>query len=160
MPKTYEPIQTVTVSGSSTTSMAFNSIPSTYTDLVIVWVGSASGSMIKVLNFNGSSSTYSVAAMYNNGSGTKVAANYASPYLDVVNAAANRAMCVVHIFDYANTTTHKNYISRQTCSDISNELVVGKWHSTSAITSLTVNTHSSNAFTDGTTATLYGIKAA
>lgn len=160
MPKTYEPIQTVTVSGSSTTSMVFNTIPQTYTDLVIVWVGSATGSMIKVLNFNGSGSTYTSTVMYNNGSTTRAAANYSSPYLDVVNAAANRAMCVAHIFNYTNTTTNKIYMSRQTCSDISNELIVGTWQSTSAITSLTVNTHSSNAFTDGTTATLYGIKAA
>lgn len=160
MPGTYEPIQTVTVSGSSTTSMVFNSIPSTYKDLVIVWVGSAAASMIKVLNFNGASSTYSCTVMYNQGSVVRAAGNYSSPYLDVVNAGANGAMCIVNIFDYTNTTTYKNYISKQSSSSTSNELIFGTWQSTSAITSLTINTHSSNAFTDGTTATLYGIKGA
>lgn len=159
MPKTYEPIQTVTVSGSSTTTMTFNPIPSTFTDLVLVWVGSGTGSMIKVLNFNGLSSTYSATVMYNNGSANKAAANYSTPYLDVVNAASNRAMCVVQIFNYANTTTYKNYMSRQTCHAISNELLIGTWQSTSAITSLTITT-TANAYADGTTATLYGIKAA
>lgn len=160
MPKTYEPIQTVTVSGSSTTSMVFNTIPQTYTDLVLVWVGSATGSMIKVINFNSGGSSFSMSTMYNNGSTTRAAGNYSSGYLDVVNAGTNRSMCVAHIFNYTNTTTNKIYMSRQTCSDVSNELCVGTWQSTSAITSLTVNTHSSNPFTDGTTATLYGIKAA
>jgi hypothetical protein len=160
MPSTYEKIATNTL-GSSTSTVTFSSISSTYTDLVLVIEGALTGSAIKLIYFNGdTAANYSISTLIGvtgNASGTS--ANYAFSYIDVYNSAASRFMNVVKIMNYSNTTTYKTFFARQDSPSTSVEQIIGSWRSTAAITSVRVDT-TSNAFAAGTTFALYGIKAA
>jgi hypothetical protein len=154
---TYEPLATNTLSTSAAT-VTFSSISGSYTDLILVINGTLTGSAIKYINFNGVTTTYSTTVLYGAG-GTASSARYSEPYLDVANSATNPFVNIAQIMDYSNSTTFKTYLARQGAPAASTEAIVGLWRSTSAITSLSVNT-TSNAFATGTTFTLYGIKEA
>ena len=69
MALTYDPIATTTISGSSTNTYTFSSIPSTYTDLVLAFAnfqGTTNYSF--ALRFNGDSgSNYSYTVLEGNG---------------------------------------------------------------------------------------------
>jgi hypothetical protein len=157
MPSTYEPIATQTL-GSATSTITFSSIPSTYTDLVLVIDGTmatAGGNQIRV---NGDTATnYSTTVLYGDGSaaysfGVNNNNNAASLYM---NTAQSNAL--IHFMNYSNTTTYKTILSRSN----SNEFVsarVALWRSTAAINSITIL--SANNYNTGSTFTLYGIKAA
>jgi hypothetical protein len=67
-------------------------------------------------------------------------------------------MLQVDIFNYRSTNTEKHYISRGSAGQRSYDMNAGRWTSTSAITSVEVNTLTS--FAAGTTFNLYGISVA
>jgi hypothetical protein len=157
MTATYENIATTTL-GSNQSSVTFSSISASFTDLVIVYNGTATGSMIKRIKFNGDTgANYSATVIYGTGSAAG-SARYTESWLDVVNAGTNNAMTIVQIMNYSNTTTNKTYLSRQSSAAISTEAVVGLWRSTAAINTILIE-GSANQFTTGSTFTLYGIKA-
>jgi hypothetical protein len=160
MALTYEPIASVTASGSSSNQLVMSSIPSTYTDLILVIDGSLTASAVKTIKFNAdTAANYSCTVAYGTGSGSGASSRYSESYLDVVNAGSNKFNTVVHINNYANTTTFKTYLSRHNSAAVSAEAVAGLWRSTAAINQINIYT-SSNAFSSGTTFTLFGIKAA
>jgi hypothetical protein len=160
MPKTYEPIATTTTSGSATT-VTFSSIAGTYTDLVIIGQGSASSGTGVNLRLNGdTASNYSNTILYGDGSSaaslrqtsvTSINFGYFSTGVSDFNGS---------IMNYANTTTNKTTLSRRNSAAVATSAVVGLYRSTSAITSVTLFTDGAITFTNGTTFTLYGIKAA
>ena len=57
MPATYQPIETQTVSGTSTSTVTFSSIPQTYTDLVLVSAITQSADVSNYLRFNSDTGT-------------------------------------------------------------------------------------------------------
>jgi hypothetical protein len=65
----------------------------------------------------------------------------------------------MHLLNYSNTTTFKTLLVRFDNSSTETSLRVGLYRSTSAISTILVETDSST-FTSGSTFTLYGIKAA
>lgn len=158
---TYTPITTQTL-GSSTGSVTISSIPSTYTDLILIVNGTATNDNAFDLRFNGdTSANYSTTAMYGTGSGS--GASYRATgdvKMDVGRANASSGVSIIHIQNYANTTTYKTVLSRGNDSS----LVIGTvnlWRSTSAINSLTIGRYTSGtSMNSGTTLTLYGIVAA
>lgn len=161
MPKplgTYALINSTTL-GSNQSSITFSSIPATFTDLVLVFEGTATGSNVKTIKFNGDTSAlYSCTTLYGTGS-SGACGRYSESYVDVVNSGTNRQITIINIFDYTNTVTNKTYMSRHSCSASSTELIFGLWRSTSAINSITINTGTANSFVTGTTLKLYGITA-
>jgi hypothetical protein len=164
MPTTYEPIATNTLS-SATSSVSFSSIPSTYTDLVLVVVATNTGGNTDLfLRVNGDTATnYSYVFMTAYGSGvdsSKVnnTANVRMGYYGLPQSTVEYHS-VTHIFNYANTTTYKRWITRSNAASAGTDALCSQWRSTSAINQLTVFCNS-GSFGTGSTFTLYGIKAA
>jgi hypothetical protein len=168
MAKTYEPIATTTLSSSAAT-IDFNSIPSTYTDLrmVISCVSNSSDNIF--YRFNGSASTvYSrtdivgtgTSAISNRASGAIYGrlTNYAYP-----NSTAGDQVTIWDIFNYTNSTTFKTSLARSNRASSGVDAVVNLFSNSSAITSISICTNQfagTSTMLSGTTATLYGIKAA
>lgn len=159
MPATYEPIATNTL-GSDTASVTFSSIPSTYTDLVLVSnYRLNTGDNFLILRFNSDTgSNYSFTNFYSEGTAAASdrATSQTSARIGFYGSAQSNS--IVNIMNYSNTTTNKTAISR----DNTNTYVITRvnlWRNTSAITSLTILTPGPN-ITSGSAFTLYGIKAA
>ena len=161
MALTYEPINTQTIS-STQTSVTFSSIPSTYTDLVLILdtISADSGSDGR-LQFNGNTSTiYSSTQLFSNGSAASNRnTNQTSMRLFNDLYSNTRSIGIAHIMSYANSTTFKTVFSRFGTGSISVGTFAGLSRSTSAITSLTV-VHTGSGYASSSTFTLYGIKAA
>ena len=162
MPITYEPIATSTLGSAGT--FTFSSIPSTYTDLRIVIFGIAGNS--PSLRFNGDSgTTYSFTSLY--GAGTS-SGSYGTANTNQVTIAngvgpdnTTPYLATADVFSYAGSTnkTVLTTISNGKSGTGSVERSSALWRSTSAINSVTIFGTGTN-FAAGTTATIYGIKAA
>jgi hypothetical protein len=165
---TYTPIATTTI-GTAATSYTFTSIPSTYTDLVLVANGiTSTGTTTKLNVGNGSIDTgtnYSWTVL----SGTGSAANSyrESSVAQTQNEryanwdATNWANTIIQIQNYSNTTTYKTWLSRGNNAATGVDAIVGLWRSTSAINQVRIScTNTGPTFLVGTTFTLYGITAA
>jgi hypothetical protein len=163
MPVTYDKIATTTL-GSAASDIIFSSIPSTYTDLVLILVGKrTTGGNNLAINFNNdSSSLYSRTVLFGTGSSAGSTQNSSQITLTdfyVGLNATNESTHRINIFNYANTTTNKTLLWRSDRADEAVQAIVGLYRSTSAINQITLATSGSTIAT-GTTATLYGIKAA
>ncbi len=165
MPSTYEPIATINTGGAS--SATFTSIPTTYTDLVMVWGGSTSttGQDIRFQVGNGSADTgnnYSFTYLSGNGSaassarGIRPNTNYI--LTQVSNGTAADNTFIWNFMNYANTTTLKTVLCRASSAEVT--AIVGLWNSTSAINTINVFPTGSTTFTSGSRFTLYGVKSA
>ena len=162
---TYTPIATNTL-GSAAASVTFSSIPSTYTDLVLVYNGkfaSANGQI--ALQFNGDTATnYSNTELYGNGTtaGSSRESSVSSMRLGYTATANIENMNIMQIMNYSNATTYKTVLTRQNTAGSASGAAahVGLWRSTSAINSIVVSCYNSLNFVSGSTFTLYGIKAA
>lgn len=165
MASTYEPIATNTLA-SAATSITFSSIPSTYTDLRIVfWSSTGSADNANGFRFNGDTgSNYSNTTLQGNGSSATSFRNTNSTWMVEImgGGLTGGMMATADILNYANTTTYKTAIGRseRDSGGRATTAVVGLWRSTAAINSVTILTGTANTFPVGTIATLYGIKAA
>lgn len=164
MPATYEPIQTYTHTGASTTLITMSSIPSTYTDLLVIAnvLYSANNGDYIGLRFNGdSNSLYSSTPMAGDGTSTQsYRASGDSKIAFYAASTSNRTAVTIHMNSYANTTTFKSPIIRSSSVSSNNvEARLGLYRSTSAISSLSLFFPISS-IAAGTEVTLYGIKAA
>ena len=165
--KTYEPIATTSPT-TNPTELIFNSIPSTYTDLVLVVTAKAAegGDIYIKVNDDGGSN-YSWTNIWGNGSttgtarGSSIAHGILVDYYGTV-CANNNHILIANFNNYANTTTYKTCFSRSNNSGGGTDMVVSAWRSTSAINSLklAIGSARTDTFSTGTVATLYGIKAA
>jgi hypothetical protein len=159
MPATYEPIATFTLGSANT--FDFTSIPSTYTDLVVVVNGRQSNALCYLRLNNDSGSNYSNTNMYAQSVPTEGPdKNYSSTsfYSGFVNSAY--AINIWNIFNYANTTTYKTMFCKGG-NDTQIGVDVGVWRNTAAVTRVTIGVLAgAGTFSTGSTATLYGIKAA
>jgi hypothetical protein len=159
---TYDKIEAKTL-GSAQASVSFTSIPSTYTDLVLIVEGIATsgGTSALALQFNGdTSSAYSGTRLSGNGS---TASSDRYPATTVMGGglitSSVRFNNIINIQNYSNTTTYKTALFRANVSDALVRTSVNMWINTSAINRadlLAVGT----TFATGSTFTLYGIKAA
>lgn len=158
----YQPISTQTLTGSQAT-ITFSSIPSTYTDLVLVIEGTTSGSSNNhSVRFNSDSgANYSVTNYRANTAGTVTGRRSSSTNICISESGplTNRFMITINVFNYANTSTYKTCSTKFDCYAASVEQTVGTWRGTSAINNVAV-TAGADSFATGTTATLYGIVAA
>ena len=162
MASTYEPIATTTL-GSSASNITFNSISGSYTDLRLVVVPVSGGPTDEMsIKFNNDTAgNYAIIRLY--GDGTSASSgrnlNQTSMILDAgaTNISTTPSLRTIDIFSYAGST----YKSVLTTTSHTGAVmcIVGLWRSTSAINTVTF-TSASTTFAAGTTATLYGIKAA
>lgn len=159
---TYTPIATTTL-GSAASTVDFNSISGSYTDLVIVFsAGEPVGGYLG-LRFNGDTTTnYSRTFLY--GTGTSAVSDRASNVSSIFincGASVGAGVAVVNIQNYTNTTTYKTVLARNNSQTDGLVMAnVGLWRKTpEAITSITLFGGGGN-ITAGSTFTLYGITAA
>ena len=157
---TYEAIATNTL-GSTTSSVTFSSIPSTYTDLVIVVAGSLTTGVDNVcMRFNSDSgSNYSTTYILGNGSTATSARNSNLTNTGRCVMGTASSMVLYSLQNYSNTTTYKTVLGRGGETGYGVDARVSLWRNTAAITSI-VLTAVSSTLTAGSTFTLYGIKAA
>ena len=164
MPKTYTPIATQTLT-TNAASVTFSSIPSTYTDLILVTNATAQTSTTdQLIRFNSDSATnYSATILHGSGSSgasgrvnnqTGIFINYYGnmPTVFVQNT-------ITHIMNYSNATTYKTVLSRSNNASNNVDAIAALWRSTAAITSIVVFGNGQN-YGVGSTFSLYGIKAA
>lgn len=170
MPVTYDLISSSTISGSSTSSVTFSSIPQTYTDLVVMssFKKTSGGAANDYLQFNNDTATtyYSFTIMY--GAGSSYAGAYrrtsnGTPFSgividDVVTTEYNANHH--HILNYTNATTFKTVIGSGGPINSAVQMVAGLWRQTAAITTVKVNISDNNPWVAGSTVSLYGVKAA
>jgi len=159
---TYDPIATQTL-GSNAANIEFTSIGGNYTDLVLIVQGKAitsdSGWRLRFNSDTGSN--YSDTEVYGNGS-SAVSGRVTSATGVPIGWAetANTNTVIVQIQSYANTSVFKSLLSAYSSPASYVGRIVGLWRSTSAITTITLYLNSGNNLAAGTTASLYGIKAA
>ena len=166
MASTYEPIATQTL-GSAVATVTFSSIPSTYTDIILVSVPKSAAAQDLYFRINGDSGTnYSRTILYGTGSvaGSTTAT---SQTLGMANYYGNPdpttiSNQILHFLNYSNTAPYKTVLIRSNNASGGTDAIINLWRSTSAITSieLRVSPAASVNFTTGSIFTLYGIKAA
>ena len=157
MPQTYTNIATQTL-GSAAGSVTFSSIPSTYTDLVLIISGTAVSSDTMTYQFNNDTGTnYSDTYLF--GDGTAGSGRHTSSGA-IFGAGINTTPShqILNIMNYSNTTTRKTTLLRGNASGTGAAVAfVGLWRNTAAITSIKLSIGSN--FATGSIFTLYGIKA-
>ena len=165
MPATYEPIATTTL-GSGAASITFSSIPSTYTDLRVVLVGTATSGGAINIQFNGdTTSNYSSTLLYGDGSAAaSQRLSATSMKMSVGDPGASIPMFwTMDVFSYAGSTNKTALAIESNDANGSGfaSQSVGLWRSTAAINEVYVwMGNVVRTFKIGTTATLYGIKNA
>ena len=165
MATTYEPIATTTLT-STAASITFSSISSAYTDLRLVVVAkNGSGIDNLLMRFNSDSAT-NYSSTWIQGSGTAAASSRSSNITGVRSrwseGSTQFALTTFDIFSYAGST-YKTVLATGSSDTNGSGYVtctVSLWRSTSAITSITLVPQLTGLYSIGTTATLYGIKAA
>ena len=158
---TYEAIATQTL-GSAAASVTFSSIPSTYTDLVLVVTGTVSTGDNLALQFNGDTgNNYSWTYLIGSGSSAVSArTSNTNQVLSIGFGTSTIANAIWQINNYSNTTTNKTVINRGNRSDDGVSAWVGLWRNTAAINSIVVKTGGGYNLNTGTVVSLYGIAAA
>jgi hypothetical protein len=164
MTATYEKIATNTL-GSAQSSVTLSSIPSNYTDLVLVVNGKTDGSggyNALALRVNGDTgSNYSRTIMYgvSGSTASSSSSNETSSYITIGQNADAFGNAIVTFQDYSNTTTNKTFLGRDNYSSNVVYVTVSLWRNTSAITSITLLGTGGHNIVSGSTFNLYGIKA-
>lgn len=166
---TYTPIATNTLASAQAT-VTFNSIPGTYTDLVLVLSGTmTSADYVQFQVGNGSvdtGSNYSNTAL--EGNGTTASSSRASNSTNIFTADpmnTNQNNLIINFQNYSNTTTYKTTLMRSNTPVTdggaagTTSVTVGLWRSTSAVNTIKMYTYAGQTFATGCTFTLYGIKA-
>ena len=170
MATTYEPIATTTL-GSAQSTVDFSSISGSYTDIVVVGnlgISTASENVLFRVG-NGSidtGSNYSSTELYGTGSSagsqrTSSATGARISFAGSFNTAVDGNF-ILHLMNYANTTTYKSFLSRFNSTAATypaTAAYASLWRSTSAINTLRFYTTGGN-FLANSTFTLYGIAAA
>ena len=166
MALTYEPITTQTL-GSAQSTVTLSSIPSTYTDLVVVVsaaVASSSGDLLMTFNTD-TSTNYSYTTITGNGStplSTRSANrnNIPCDYNGWLTTTLGNHICIISILNYTSTNVNKTALTRSSNASTGTDYNIGLWRSTAAINQIVFVNNSGSNFITGSTFTLYGIKAA
>jgi len=166
MAVTYDPIATNTLASPATT-LTFSSIPSTYTDLVIVCNLGQTGPANVGLRYNGDSgSNYSSTVFYAVGTAAPASGNYTDMTHGYgLNAAGQlpntiTASGIIQIFSYSSTVAKKTSLSKYANTGLAEiTSFCSTWRSTAVINSIELFSYSSS-YLAGSSFTLYGIKAA
>lgn len=165
---TFEPIATTALSGSS---ISFNSIPSTYRNLRLIYTGATNATSIPYVRFNNDTgANYSIQNNVMKGYGSNAGAYESYRKYNAVGiplkllsgsqVTTGSITAQLEILAYSNgqVTAMKNLLGRYgsvaTATGLELGVVFGKWINTSAITSIQI-TLSTSTWSSGT-ATLWG----
>ena len=167
MPDTFIKIASVTVGSGGASSIDFTSIPSTYTDLQLVFTARNTGSsnVFTQMTFNGNTSSYSYRGLYGSGSAaSSFSASAAFIYvgdMDLSTYTANTFSSEsVYIPNYAgsnNKSVSIDSVNENNATAAAAYLTAGLWSNTAAINRITLTPGGGN-YAQYSTAVLYGIK--
>lgn len=164
MAATYEPIQTQTLSSTSTL-VTFSSIPATYTDLFVACqIQRTSGTLSTRITLNNDTSALYSYTRFSAYSASAIASDRLSGQTNFqpwFNGAVFTAISILdfHLMNYTSTTINKTALFSAAEGSGERTITTGLYASTSAINRIDF-TAATNSFAIGCTFTLYGIKAA
>ncbi len=169
MADTFIKIATVTVGAGGAATMAFTSIPSTYTDLCLKHSGRSTFSLVAsdvFYTINGTTTGYTGKLLYGTGTAAGVAAQTSGTsfnwggFIPGTNATSstfgNNEFYIPNYAGSTNKTFSVDGVSENNGSEAYAQLVANLWSNTAAITSITLTPAYGN-FAQYSTATLYGI---
>lgn len=167
MANTYVKIgSTVEVGAGGAANIEFTAIPSTYTDLVLVYSARAAeptGTFYEVsVNLNGSTTGFTAKQLYGDGS-TAASSSPTTRQVGLIGNVATTSNTFnnnqVYFPNYAGST-NKSYsvdaVTENNATTAYANIVAGLWSNTAAITSIRIAVTSGN-FVQYSTASLYGI---
>lgn len=159
MPATYDKIAAYTVPSTQST-ITFTSIPATYTDLLII-INNVSGGTNSTMRFNSDTGgNYSSTQMYAESLGIASTRTSSSATHIWSGVLGTNATVRIAINNYSNTTTHKTSVARGG-GHFYIDATVGCWRNVAAINRIDLQQDNGGGnWQTGTTATVYGIKAA
>jgi|688.fasta_scaffold1038481_1 hypothetical protein len=174
MPSAITLINSITVGSGGAASMEFTSIPSTYTDLVVLLTGrttSTFGTDVSGychLEINSNITNGSARAVFGTGSTAGSFAVSNPPYVGYVSTSASTASTFgnmsIYFTNYAggnNKSWSADAVAENNGTVAVSSLIAGLWSSTSAITAVKVYPNSAYGnFAQYSTAYLYGISNA
>ena len=166
-------ISTVTVGSGGAATIAFTSIPATYTDLKVVTSFRATGARTEdalLIRFNSDSTAanYTIKTLRGNGSAASsenITSGYTGAYVGEFNGGTSTTSTFTSGEIYVPNYTSGN--QKSFSSDIGSEgnqttaylhLIAGKWSGTTSITDILFIDHNANNFAQYSSASLYGIK--
>ena len=165
-------IQTVTVGSGGASTIDFQNIPSTYTDLVLVTSLRSTGSVsqascyVYLNNDTGSNYTYRILQGSGNAVGSSSATNVAVEFTQIPGANAtastfsNSSIYIPNYTGSANKSISADGVQENNQTVAYAQLVAGLWSNTNAITRVTLSQFSASNFAQYSTATLYGVTSA
>ena len=163
---TYTALDQKVITGSPAASITFTSIPSGYTDLIMVAdiaMSSPTGTVYIVGQVGNATvdtgTNYSFTAVVGNGSTVSSYRNSNQTYFqcDTYLTGTNRAIIELQLQSYSNTSINKVILGRTSGPGQSASAYVNLWRSTAAINTLKLYDYTGNSFAIGSTFTLYGI---
>jgi hypothetical protein len=149
---------------SAASSVSFENIPQTYTDLLVLFSGrssTASGSYTaNFLRFNGLSTNFSMRRLYGNGSvvGSDSEANVVVTSPRGGSTANTFSNNLIYIANYAASTNKSislDQVTENNASEVLLDITSGLWSNTAPITSLLIAADST--LVSGSTISLYGV---
>jgi len=165
---TYTQIASTTLSSNSA-SVTLSSIPTTYTDLVLVIstkLDASGGQDVSMQVGNGSVDTganYSRTLLYGTGSVAGSTRQSGQSKTDLTYYgypdSTNFNTIIVNLMNYANTSVYKTILNRSANGATGTDAVVSLWRSASAINTIKIYP-AAQSFVTGSTFNLYGITAA
>lgn len=173
MPLTYKAIASVTVGASASASISFNSIPQTFTDLVVLAsirsnVGSVNEPFVLGFN-NNTASAYTNRSVGGDGStassqniGASAFISYNGLLTHVGNGATANTFgnMSIYISNYGGANFKSvsiDAVSETNAANTNLGLGAALWSNTAAITSIQMLVYSGTAFVQHSSFTLYGI---
>lgn len=165
MANTYVAIATTTVGSGGASSITFSSIPSTYTDLVVLISARSTGADPNIMiRFNSSSANFTQKRLTGDGSSAVSGGTYgewsawASASTDTVSTFGNSMIYIPNYNSSNNKSFSSDGVSENNGTTAYSTLGAELWSNTSAITSVSFIMGSNYNFAQYSSATLYGIK--
>lgn len=166
MAVTYKLIETVTVGSGGAASIAFSSIPQTYTDLVLVYSGrstrAASGDDLYI-RFNGLSTNLSSRALYGTGSSAASFSDASVAYVgyftgDTATASvfSNGSIYIPNYTASVAKSISGDAVSENNATGATQLFGAGLWNNTAAINQINIYALNGN-WKQYSSASLYGI---
>ena len=167
MANTYQLISSVTVGGTSVATMAFTSIPQTYTDLKVVISARNDGSPPGNILIGFNSSTANFTNKFIQGDGATVVSSNVAQMIGDMDGSGETANTFNNIEVYIPNYTSSNYksfssdsVNENNAATAYQQFTANLWSDTSAITSIQItNRTGGRLFVQYSTAYLYGISS-
>lgn len=167
---TYQAIATTTVGAGGSANITFSSIPSTYTDLLIMFSGRSNYTATThdyfFYRFNSDSgSNYTSRAFYGDGSSAASLTNTYTGNLAVAtantstsNSFGNTCIYIPNYTGSTNKSSSSDSVHETNATPAVSGLYANRWGNTAAITSVTIVPVGGTLWNQYSSATLYGIK--